>query len=102
MSPGKNKKLSYISSIWEDDHKQRLENNKWKCLWCDVKFQGIDKKKALAHVIGTECMHINRCTASIYQDYLSRYKELQKIKAAKKCLLTDYLKNDLFQITLTG
>ena len=35
-------------------------------------------------------MHINRCTASIDQDYLSRYKELQKIKAAKKGLLNDY------------
>ena len=35
-------------------------------------------------------MHINRCTASIDQDYLSRYKELHQIKAAKKGLLNDY------------
>ena len=35
-------------------------------------------------------MHIKRWTASIDQDYLSRYKELQQIKAAKKGLLNDY------------
>ena len=35
-------------------------------------------------------MHIKQCTASIDQAYLSRYKELQKIKAAKKGLLNDY------------
>ena len=35
-------------------------------------------------------MHIKRCKASIDQSYLSRYKELQKIKAAKKGLLNDY------------
>ena len=35
-------------------------------------------------------MHIKRCTASIDQAYLSRYKELQKIKAAKKGLLNNY------------
>ena len=35
-------------------------------------------------------MHIKRCTASIDQAHLSRYKELQKIKAAKKELLNDY------------
>ena len=62
--------LSSISSIWEDEHIEKLENNQWKCLWHDVKFQGISEKKALAHVIGTKCMHIKRCTASINQDYL--------------------------------
>ena len=35
-------------------------------------------------------MHIKRCTASIDQDYLSRYKELQKTKSAKKGLLNNY------------
>ena len=35
-------------------------------------------------------MHINRCTSSIDQSSLSRYKELQKIEAAKKGLLNDY------------
>ena len=46
--------------------------------------------KALANVIGTKRMHIKRCTASIDQAHISRYKELQKIKAAKKGLLNDY------------
>ena len=35
-------------------------------------------------------MHIKRCTASIDQAHLSRYKELQQTKAAKKGLLNDY------------
>ena len=35
-------------------------------------------------------MDIKICTASIGQDYLSRYKELQQIKAAKKDILNDY------------
>ena len=95
--------LSYISSIWEDKHIEKLEDNQWKCLWRDVKIQGINAKKALAHGIGTKSTLIKRFTASIDQAYLSRYKELQKIKAAKKGLLNDYLqKNDLFRITLTG
>ena len=82
--------LSSISFISEDDHIEKLENNQWKCIWCDVKFQGINATKYLARVIGTKCMHINRCTASTDQDYLSRYKELQQIKASKKGLLKDY------------
>ena len=64
--------LSYISSIWEDDHIEKLENNQWKCLWCYVKLKGINATKALAHVIGTKCMHIKICTASIDKSYLSR------------------------------
>ena len=64
--------LRSISSIWEDDHIDNPEDNQWKCLCCDVKFQGINVTKYLSHVIGTKCMHIKRCTASIYQEYLSR------------------------------
>ena len=73
-----------MSSIWEDKHIENVEDNQWKCLWYDIKFQGINEKKALAHVIRTKSMHIKICTASTDQDYLSRYKELQQIKAAKK------------------
>ena len=82
--------LSSISPSWEDKHIEKLEDNQWKCLWCDVKFQGIDATKSLSHVIGTKSMHIKRCTASIDQAHLSRYKELHKIKATKKGLLNDY------------
>ena len=66
--------LSSIKSIWEDKHIEKIEDKQWKCLWCDVTFQGINATKALAHVIGTKIMHIKRCTDSIDQDYLSRYK----------------------------
>ena len=75
--------LSYISSIWEDDHIERLENNQWKYLWCDVKFKGINANKSLAHVI----MHIKRCIASIDKAHLSIYKDLQLIKSSKKDIL---------------
>ena len=50
--------LSSISSIWEDEHIEKLGDNQWKCLWCDVKCHGINATKALAHVIGTKSMHI--------------------------------------------
>ena len=66
--------LGSISSIWEDKHIEKLEDNQWKCWWCDDKFQGITATKTLAHVIGTKCIHIKRCTASTDQAYLSRYK----------------------------
>ena len=66
--------LTSIKSFWEDDHIEKLEDNQWKCLWCDVIFQGINATKALAHVIGTKSMHIKRCTASIDQAHISRYK----------------------------
>ena len=65
--------LSSISSIREDDYIEKLENNQWKCLWCDIKFQGIIATKYLALVIGTKCMHIKRCKDSIDQAYLSIY-----------------------------
>ena len=82
--------LSSISYIWGDKHIVKLEDNQWKCLWCDVKFCGINVTKALAHVIGTKCMRIKRCTASMDQYYSSRYKELHQIKASNKGLLNDY------------
>ena len=91
--------LSSISSIWEDDHIEKLKDNQWKSLWCDVKFQGINATKSVASFIGTKCMHIKRCTASIYQDYLSRYKYLQKIEDAKKGLINDYSQKMIHSIS---
>ena len=61
--------LSPISSIWEDDHIEKLENDQGKCIWCNVKVQGINATKSLSHDIGTKCMHIKRCTASTDQAY---------------------------------
>ena len=82
--------LTSIKWIWDDDHIEKLEDNQWKCLWCNFTFQGINATKALAHVIGTKCIHIKRCTYSIDQSHISRYKGLQKIKSAKKGLLNEY------------
>ena len=82
--------LSSISSIWEDEHIEKLEDNQWKCLWCDVKFWIIDATKDRSHVIGTKIIHIKICPYLIDQYYISRYKELQKTKAAKKGLINDY------------
>ena len=91
--------LTSIKSIWDDDQIEKLEDNHWNCLWCDVTFQGINATKDIAHVIGTKSMHIKRCTASIYQAHISRYKELQQIKAAKKGLLNDYSQKMIFSIS---
>ena len=82
--------LSCISSIWEDEDIEKLEDNQWKCLWCDVKFRGINATKALTYVIGTKRIHIKRWTASIGKYYILIYKELQQIKTSKKGLLNDY------------
>ena len=82
--------LSSISSLWEDEYIEKLEDNQWKCLCCDVKFQDINTTKYLAHIIGTKYMHMQIFISSIDQAYLSRYKYLQQIKAVKKGLLSDY------------
>ena len=50
--------LSYISYIWEYELIERLENNQWKCLWCNIIFQGINATKALDNAIRTTFMHI--------------------------------------------
>ena len=54
-------KLDLISSTWDDDHIQRLDENNWECLWCNTSFQGINATKALAHVLGKKSMHIKSC-----------------------------------------
>ena len=65
----------------------------------NVKLQGINTTKTLARVIRTKCMHKKRCTSSIDQAYLSRYKELHKIKAAKKGRLNDYSQKMIYSIS---
>ena len=49
--------LSSVSSIWEDDHIEKLENNQWICLWCNFKIYSINVTKALSYVIGIKSMH---------------------------------------------
>ena len=73
---GNTKVLSYISSIWEDDSIEGLENNQWKYLLCNVIFQAINATKALYHLIRTKSLHKKMFQPLIYQSHLSRYKDL--------------------------
>ena len=81
--------IDFISSMWEDESIDRLENNQWKCPWCNVISKGINATKYLAHVIGTKFIHIKRCIDSVSQAHLSRYKYLHIIKAYKKGRIID-------------
>ena len=45
-------------------------------------------------------MHIKIFTASVYQDYLSRYKELHQTKASKKCLINGYSQKMISSVSL--
>ena len=57
-------KLEFISSIWDDDHIQRLDEKNWQCLWCNQCFQWINATKAISHVLGNKGMHIKDCYVS--------------------------------------
>ena len=52
-------KLDFISSIWDDDHLQRLYEKNWQCLCRNKSIQGINATKAIAHVLGKKGVHIN-------------------------------------------
>ena len=52
-------KLNFISSIWDDDCIEIIDDNKWKGNWCDTTVQRINVTKAMDHVPGTKGMHIN-------------------------------------------
>ena len=67
LHKGNKKVIIYTTSIWEDEHIHGLENNQWKCLWCNVIFHVINDTKALAHVIRTRGIHINSCFTDIDQ-----------------------------------
>ena len=55
------KKLVFISSIWDDDCINRLDENNWQCLWRSKTFQGINATNYLAQVLGKRGMHIKSC-----------------------------------------
>ena len=67
---GNTKVLGSISSILEDELTERLKNNRWKGLWCNVIFQGIVATKSLSRVIGTRSIHIKIFFASTNQTHL--------------------------------
>ena len=80
----KEMKLDFISSIWDDDRIQRLDENKCQCFWCSNIFQGINDTKAMAHVLGTKGMHIKSCYEVMDKAHLIRYQELQNFNATRK------------------
>ena len=69
---GTNETLNFIYSIWEDDCIERNDNKKWKCLWCDITFQGINDTNALDCVFGKIGLYIKIYFAAIYNAHLSR------------------------------
>ena len=81
----KETKLDFISYIWDDDCIRKLDENNWKCLWCNKTFQGINDTKSLAHVqkkmiciLKLLCIHVqipyNKIPrASAFQSLLEGY-----------------------------
>ena len=89
-SPGKNDILDFISSICDDDHIERLDNNTWKCLWCDIKFQVINAIKALGLVLGKIVISIKSCFTAINKAHLSKYKYLKNYISSKNSKFNYY------------
>ena len=83
-------KLDFLSSIWDDDRIERLDVNKWNCIWWDNTFQGINATGDLAHVLGTMGTHINSCFTAIEKYHPTRYQQLQNFKYVKKGVIKDY------------
>ena len=77
-SPRMNQTLNFISSVWEGNHIEKINNNQWKCLWCDKKSQRINSTRALACVLVIRVAHIKSCFTEIDKHDLSRYKDLRK------------------------
>ena len=83
--------LNFISYIWEDYCIEKLEDNKWKCFWCVITFQGINATKSLAYALVTRDMHTKSCNTSIDKSHLSRYKDIHKYRYSKKNIINDHL-----------
>ena len=60
-SPIINHMLNLISSIWEDDCIDKIDNNQCKCLWCGITFQVINYTKDMARVLGIMGINIKCC-----------------------------------------
>ena len=67
-------KLYFISSIWDDDHIQRIDEKNWQCLWCNASFQGINATVALARLLGKKGMHIKSCYVPYEISHITRYQ----------------------------
>ena len=82
--------IDFISSIWYDDHIWRLDEKKWKCLWCDQSFQIINATKALACVLGNKGVPIKSCYVDKDKSHTTRYQELRHYKQTRKGVLLYY------------
>ena len=51
-------KLDFISSIWDDDHIHRIDENNCQCLWCNKLIQINNDTKNLSRVLGKKGMHV--------------------------------------------
>ena len=80
-------KIGSISSIWDDDHILRLDENNWQCLWCNTSLQEINATKSLDHVMGKKGMYIKSCYVPKDKAYIKRYQDLQQYKQAHKGVL---------------
>ena len=76
-------RIYFISSIWDDDQIMRLDENTWKCLWCNTSFQGINATEALARVLGKKGMHIYSFYVLKEKAHIKRHQELQKYEHAR-------------------
>ena len=51
-------KQDFISSVWDDDLIEGIDENKWKYFWYNNIFNGINANKALSHLLITKGTHI--------------------------------------------
>ena len=86
-------KPDFISSIWDDDQILRIDENKWKWLWCTKLSQGNNAAKALDCALGKKVMYNNRCYDSKEKAHITRYQKLQHFKQFQKDIILDYSEN---------
>ena len=86
-----NDTLNFISSIWEDDCIEKLDNNQWECLWCDITIHIINSTKDLSRVLGISGMHIKSFSPAIEKYHWYIYKDIWKQKAYKKIVINDHM-----------
>ena len=46
--------LPNIDVIWQDEFIEKMDSNKWRCVWCKQTFKGTNATKALMHVNGAK------------------------------------------------
>ena len=64
--------LNIISSIWNYDCIERIDENKWNCIWFYNIFQGINYTKTLTRVLVKRGIHTTIFFPAIGKNYLTR------------------------------